>query len=89
MGLVETYVNLKDYDSFEIAAYELQRNEARECLKALEKQIPEKARIISSLEKVVSGYCPCCNNRETYFSFGDKPTNKSYCRKCGQLIDWS
>lgn len=89
MGLIETYVNLKDYDSYEIKAYPLQRNEANEILQALEKQIPKKARIEARGEKTVSGFCPRCEAETSYVIKGFNPTFKSYCRECGQRIDWS
>ena len=89
MGLVETYVNIKDYDAFEIAAYELQRNEANECVQALEKQIPKKARIEPEPEKTISGFCPSCENPLVYIKRGEYPSMKSFCPGCGQRIDWS
>lgn len=88
MGLIETYVNLKSYDSYDIAAYELQKEEARECVQALEKMIPKKARVDARGEATISGRCPVCET-DLVLVKGYSPTFKSFCRNCGQRLDWS
>ena len=89
MGLIETYRNLSAYDSYEVAAYRLERAEALECIQALEKQIPKKARIEAAGERTISGYCPRCEADQVYIVPKNMPNYKSYCRNCGQRIDWS
>lgn len=89
MGLIETYVNLKAYDSFDIAAYPLQREEASECIQALERKIPKKAKIEAAGEKTISGFCPVCEAELVYIKRGFSPSMKSFCSHCGQRIDWS
>ena len=89
MGLMETYVNIKNYEDYEITAYRLERPEALEVIQALEKQIPKKARIEAAGEKTVSGYCPRCEAEMVYIVEGYKPSYKSYCRHCGQRVDFS
>lgn len=89
MGLVEVYVNLKDYQAFDIKAYQLQQNEALECIQALEKQITKKPIIEAEGEKTVSGVCPGCGKHLVYIKHGLNPRMKSYCNNCGQHIDWS
>lgn len=89
MGLIETFTNLKDYDAFEIKSYQLQRSEANECIQALEKQIPRKAKIEAEGEKTISGFCPRCEVPLVYIKAGYNPSMKSFCNKCGQRIDWA
>ena len=89
MGLIETYTNLKAYDSFDSAAYPLQRSEAIECVQALERRIPKKARIDDAGEKTMSGFCPVCEGHISYIIAGFNPSYKSFCQYCGQRIDWS
>lgn len=89
MGIIETYRNLSDYDSFDVAAYKLEQQEALECIQALEKQIPKKARIEAAGERTISGYCPRCEADQVYIVPKNMPNYKSYCRNCGQRIDWS
>lgn len=89
MGLIETYVNIKNYQDYEIAAYHLERAEANEVIQALEKQIPKKAKIEAAGEKTISGSCPRCEADMVYIIEGYKPSYKSYCRHCGQRVDWS
>lgn len=89
MGLVETYVNLKAYDTFDIAAYPLQRGEANECIQALERLIPKKARVDAEGEKTVTGFCPVCEAEIHYIKRGFNPSMKGFCPYCGQKIDWS
>lgn len=89
MGLIETYRNLSAYDSFEIASYRLERQEALECIQALEKQIPKKARIEAEAERTISGYCPRCEAPLVYIVPKTLPKYLSYCNCCGQRIDWA
>ena len=89
MGLVETYVNIKNYSGYEIAAYRLERSEALEVIQALEKQIPKKARIEAAGEKTVSGICPRCEAEMVYIVEGYRPSYKCYCKNCGQRVDFS
>ena len=56
MGLIETYVNIKNYQDYDVAAYKLERSEATEVIQALEKQVPMKARIEAAAEKT-GRYC--------------------------------
>lgn len=89
MGLIETYVNIKNYHDYAIAAYRLEESEALEVVQALEKQIPKKAFIDAAGEKTVSGRCPRCEADMVYIIEGHKPSYKNYCRYCGQRVDWS
>lgn len=89
MGLMETYVNIKNYQDYEIAAYRLERPEALEVIQALEKQIPKKARIEAAGEKTVSGICPRCEAEMVYIVEGYRPSYKCYCKHCGQRVDFS
>ena len=89
MGLIETYVNIKNYQNYEIAAYKLERAEANEVIQALEKQVPMKARIEAAAEKTASGKCPRCEADMLYIVEGSKPSYKNYCRYCGQKVDWN
>ena len=89
MGLIETYVNIKNYQDYEIAAYKLERAEAAEVIQALEKQVPMKARIEAAGEKTISGVCPRCEADMVYIVEGHRPSYKNYCRHCGQRVDWS
>lgn len=89
MGLIETYRNLTAYDSYNIAAYRLEYSEAIECIQALDKQIPKKARIEARGERTISGYCPRCESELVYIVPKTLPNYKSYCKDCGQRIDWA
>lgn len=89
MGLIETYVNIKNYHDYEIAAYRLEAKEAVEVVQALEKQVPKVPRIEAAAEKTASGICPICEKDAYYIVEGIRPTYKSYCRYCGQKLDWS
>ena len=89
MGLIETYVNLREYNEFEIKAYQLQRNEANECVQALARMVPKKAKIDSIGESTISGRCPSCEHLVIYSKKHDGDSMKSFCRNCGQRIDWS
>lgn len=89
MGLIETYVNIKNYKDYEIAAYKLEESEAVEVIQALEKQIPKKAVIEAAGETTVSGRCPRCEAEMVYIVQGYHPTYKNYCRFCGQKVDWN
>ena len=89
MGLIETYRNLSAYDSFDVAAYKLEQQEALECIQALEKQIPKKARIEAAGERTISGYCPRCEAEQVYIMPKSQVKLTSWCRNCGQKIDWS
>ncbi|MCI6986634.1 MAG: hypothetical protein MR906_01305 [Clostridium sp.] len=50
-------------------------------IKALEKQIPKKPR-----ETRCALMCASCGHKIT--EKGCKKLNRSYCKKCGQAIDW-
>ena len=89
MGLIETYVNIKNYHDYEIAAYRLEEKEAVEVVQALEKQIPRKPFYEAAAEKTASGRCPRCEKDVVYVLEGIRPSYKNYCRYCGQKIDWS
>ena len=89
MGLVECYVNIKNYKDYDIAAYRLERSEANEVIQALEKQISKVARIEAVGEKTISGFCPRCEADMVYIIEGYKPSYMNYCRRCGQRVDWS
>lgn len=89
MGLIESYVNISSYQEFEIKAYQLQRNEANEVVQALEKQIPKKVRLEAAGDSTLSGICPACEHMVIYAPKHDGGSMKSYCRNCGQRIDWS
>ena len=51
-------------------------------IEALEKQIPKKPR-----ETRCALMCASCGHKIT--EKGCKKLNRSYCKKCGQAIDWS
>lgn len=89
MGLIETYVNIKSYKDYDIAAYRLERSEALEVIQALDKQVPKKARIEAAGEKTISGICPRCEADLVYIVEGTRPSYKSYCKHCGQRVDFS
>ena len=89
MGLIETYVNISSYQEFEIKAYQLQRNEANEVVQALEKQIPKKVRLEAAGDSSMTGTCPRCEHLVVYSRDHDNDSMKSFCRNCGQRIDWS
>ena len=88
MGLIEAYVNIKNYKDYDIEAYHLEKLEAAEVVQALEKQIPKKVRIEAAGTKTISGYCPSCEKDLVYIIQGDRPTFKSHCPVCGQKLDW-
>lgn len=88
MGLIETYVNIKNYHAYEIAAYRLEEREAAEVIQALGKQVPKKAMIEGIGEKTISGRCPNCESDVVYLITSEGDSYKNYCRHCGQKIDW-
>lgn len=69
------------------------------CKKALEKQIPKKAKntelnVYASGTRTLSGYCPVCD--QPVCIFDGHQNNKKFrrdedvfCSYCGQALDWS
>lgn len=88
MGLTETYVNIKQYNDYEIRAYHLEQNEAVYVLDALEKQIPKKPIDAHHAKVTSSGLCPSCGREIIYIHNDDSSNMRNYCRYCGQKIDW-
>lgn len=86
MGLKEIVANLKQYNEYEIKAYQLQRNEAAECLQALEKQMAQKPYNVERARVTISGFCPGCHKENHYIV---RPVMRSWCPYCGQKIDWN
>ena len=75
------------YCSEECGKIDTCRCESKECveavvIKALEKQIPKKPR-----ETRCALMCARCGHKIT--EKGCKKLDRSYCKKCGQAIDWS
>lgn len=88
MGFIETYVNLRNYDCFDVKAYQLQRDEANNCLEALQRMMPKKAIDISEGSATSSGLCPSCGKELIYVSKNDNANKRNFCRYCGQCVDW-
>ncbi len=88
MGLIETYVNLSQYNDFEIKAYPLQRGEALECVQALERRIPKKVILQADGEKTMSGLCPSCGKEITFIKKSPLLRMMNFCGGCGQRINW-
>ena len=74
---------------FAVNAYELKpRLEVFELsVKALEKQIPKKPKLVTRADGIIKFYpCPCCSTSEKYISVYPK---QKYCTECGQKLDWN
>lgn len=89
MALIETYVKIKNYHDYAIAAYPLEEREALEVIQALEKQVPRRAFIEGIGTKTISGRCPNCESDVVYIINSENPSYKNYCRHCGQKINFS
>ena len=87
MGLNEIFNNLKGWSAWAYKAYPLQEYEAEIVIRALDKEKPKKLIDEHAGSFTVSGTCPVCKN--TFFSAKDGEDVTSYCRYCGQKLNWS
>ena len=73
---IDVLNNIKGHD-YDIGGYHLCRAEAEQCIKALEKQIPNKVKQVGTIGNVPTFQCECNN-----IIHGQA----QYCDKCGQRV---
>lgn len=56
---------------------------------ALEKQIKKKPECVLKKDNKITGYCPCCRQKQSYGSLDWHRWFNKRCDECGQALDWS
>lgn len=68
------------------SGYYMLRESLDMAIKALEKQIPKKPKLVTRTGGIIKFYpCPCCSTAEKYISVYPK---QKHCCECGQALDW-
>lgn len=85
MESFEVLANIKNWNSYDIKGYSLNKAEAEACIKALEKATPKNPRRGEKLFRQPIWECPECGA-----VYVDKKANwHDFCPFCGQAIRWN